>query len=166
MKIKPISLIVVLVAIGIAFSLGYMSGFIKGFQNAFWFDAPGKALVDIVDLRQLRKGDINQVIDSKEDDLDKQIYLHGEYLKKGNPQMTQFYFTYFSDPRWPTAIKDTQILMYDAARYRSQYPIHISAPCFTREADKAFKKEMKSRFDNEVETIKKTLLLYGWKVTP
>jgi len=166
MKKKTILFISGFVIISIVFAVGYTAGFIRGFQNAFWFDSPGKGLADTIELRQLRRGDINKVIQAKEDDLDRQILLHSEYLKKGSPMMTQLYFSYFADPRWTTAEKDHHLFMNDVVRYRNEYPIHFSLPEFTKDADESLKKEMKMNVEKQIVSIKKTLIQYGWKGNP
>ncbi len=166
MKLRPISLIAILITIGLVFSAGYMTGFIQGFRNAFWFDSPGKGVVLVNDLRQLRRGDIKQVIESKEHELDKQIFLHGEYLEKGSPTMIQLYFNYFAEPRWKTAEKDHRTFMHIVAKYRNEYPIYLSTPEFTQDADESFKKDVEKEVEKEIESIKKTLTRYGWKGNP
>jgi hypothetical protein len=166
MKIRPISLIAFLIIIGLVFSAGYMTGFIQGFRNAFWFDSPGQGVVLVNDLRQLRRGDIKQAIESKELYLDKQIFLHGEYLEKGSPTMIQWYFNYFAEPRWKTAGKDHRTFMHIVAKYRNEYPIHLSTPEFTKDADESFKKDIEKAVEKEIESIKKTLTQYGWQETP
>ena len=80
--------------------------------------------------------------------------------------MTQLYFSYFADPRWATAENDHLAFMHTLVRYRNEYPIHLSLPSFTKEADETFKKDMKANIDKELDSIKKTLLLYGWKENP
>ena len=163
---KPTTLIVTLVAIVVAFLAGYGTGFIHGFRNAFWFDSPGKGTIDVIELKQLRRGDITKVIESKEDDLDWQIFLHSEYLSKGNPLKIHFYFNYFSDPQWKTADKDYRSFMNIIVKYRTEYPIQSAPPEFTKDADEKLKKEMTYNFNSRIETIKKTLNQYGWKEKP
>ncbi len=166
MKKKTILFIAGFVTIGIVFAIGYTSGFIHGFRNAYFFDAPAKGVVDIVELRQLRRGDIKQVIESKEDHLDNQILLHSEYLKKGSPRKIQVYFSYFFEPKWNTAEKDYLSLMHTVVKYREEYPIHLTVPELTKDVDESYKKAVKSNVDNEIDLIKKTLIYYGWEEKP
>ena len=166
MKIKTTTIIVLLTTIILAFLAGYGTGFIHGFRNAFWFDAAGRGSVDAIELRQLRRGDIPKVIENREDNLDWQIFLHSEYLKKGNPLMIKFYFNYFSDPQWKTADKDHRIFMNYIVKYRTEYPIQTTPPEFTKDADEEIKKEMTKNFEARIQTIKKTLNQYGWKENP
>lgn len=166
MNLKSTSLLVLLSAMAVSLLVGYGVGFIHGFRNAFWFDAPGRGLNYVIELRQLRRGDINKVIESKEDDLDWQVFLHSEYLKKGNPLMVQFYFNFFSDPQWKTADKDYRTLMYTIVKYRSEYPTQTTPPEFTKDADEEIKKQMTDNFNSKITAIRSTLKQYGWKDNP
>jgi hypothetical protein len=91
-------------------------GFFAGVRAAVWEhylrDSSAKASVLTHELRILRAGKTDMLIEAKEAELDGEIYTFGRYLEEGRPWVF-----------WPeSSAYDHDKYMRNVAAYRKQYP--------------------------------------------